>query len=196
MLPTIESAAVVVNRQVIGIEFEDEKERELFWKEYELSGGEQEAITMGSLKHSGVGARLIIRMGAYVETNRLGAVYGPDATFLVGGKDRLPDVSFLSASRFPAEGETLNKCPVAPDLAVEVISPNDIWEKVNSKVLEYFNAGVQQVWLISLEHNQVFVYESPSLIRILYEKDDLTNEDLLPGFSCRIRELFQQPART
>jgi Uma2 family endonuclease len=192
MSQTAEVAIAATTHQAFTEAFDGEKERELFWKEYELSDG-REAIDMGSLRHSGVGTRLIIRMGSHVEANRLGAVYGPDATFLIGGKERLPDISFLSGSRFPEEGETLDKCQVAPDLAVEVISPNEIWEKVNSKVLAYFAAGVRQVWLISLEHGQVYVYESPSLIRILTEKDELANDELLPGFRCRISELFQQP---
>jgi len=195
MTPTIEMAATPATNQALQKEFHDEKERELFEKEYEMVNGDPEAIRMGSSRHSGVGTRLIIRMGAHVETNKLGAVYGPDATFQIGNKDRMPDVSFLSARRIPEEGETDQKWDVAPDLAVEVISPNETWEKVNDKILEYFDAGVRQVWLISLKHRRAYVYDSPNLVRILIEEDELTSEELLPGFRCRISDLFRQPAR-
>jgi Uma2 family endonuclease len=163
-------------------------------KIYELVDGQLEAKEMGSSRHSGVGTRLIIRMGGYVETQRLGAVYGPDATFQIGTRERLPDVSFLSAERMPEEGETDEKWLLAPDLAVEIISPNDVWEKVNRKVHEYFAAGVRQVWLVSLDLREVHVYDSPKASQVFSEDDELANDGLLPGFRCRVRDLFQQPA--
>jgi Uma2 family endonuclease len=195
MTPTIEIASTTATNQTFQKEFYDEKERELFEKEYEMVNGDPEAIRMGSSKHSGVGTRLIIRVGTHVEINKLGAVYGPDATFQIGNRERMPDVSFLSATRIPEEGETEEKWNIAPDLAVEVISPNETWEKVNDKILEYFDAGVRQVWLISLKHLRVYVYDSPNLVRILTEEDELTSEELLPGFRCRISDLFRQPTR-
>ncbi|MGH9755906.1 MAG: Uma2 family endonuclease [Blastocatellia bacterium] len=195
MTPLIEMAAMPATNQALQKEFYDEKERELFEKEYEMVNGDPEAIRMGSSKHSGVGTRLIIRGGAHVEANKLGAVYGPDATFQIGNRERMPDISFLSAARIPEEGETEEKWNIVPDLAVEVVSPNETWEKVNDKILEYFDAGVRQVWLISLKHRRVYIYDSLNLVRILTEENELTSEELLPGFRCRIGDLFKQPAR-
>ena len=131
----------------------------------------------------------------HVEANQLGGVYGADATFQIGKNERLPDVSFIAAARIPEEGETDEKGPVAPDLAVEVISPNELWSKVKKKLREYFAAGVQQVWLISLEEAQIEIYDSPTQITVLTENDELSSEKLLPGFRCRVGELFQQPTR-
>ena len=148
---------------------------------------------MGSSRHSGVGTRLIIEMGMHVKLNKLGGVYGPDATFQIGQNERLPDVSFISAARIPPEGETEEKWHLAPDLAVEVISPSESWAKVNRKLREYFTAGVQQVWLVSLELREVHVYDSPKALTVLGEEDALVSEALLPGFRLRISELFQQP---
>lgn len=84
---------------------------------------------------------------------------------------------------------------MAPDLAVEIISPNDLYEKVTSKVWEYLAAGVRQVWLISLEHRTVIVYHSPTQTTILTEADELANNEVLPGFRLRVGELFPSPAR-
>lgn len=171
----------------------DDQEDELAEKLYELVDGEMEAKEMGSSRHGGIGTRLIIEIGMHVKFNRLGAVYGPDTTFQIGSNERMPDVSFLSAARIPEEGETDKKWPLAPDLAAEVISPSKTWEKVNRKVRDYFAAGVREVWLISPELRSLHCYNSPKTITILFEDEDLTSEALLPGFRCRISELFQQP---
>lgn len=162
-------------------------------KIYELVDGQWEAKEMGSSRHSGVGTRLIIEMGMHVKLNKLGGVYGPDATFQIGQNERLPDVSFLSAARIPPEGETEEKWHLAPDLAVEIISPSESWAKVNRKLREYFAAGVQQTWLLSPDLHEVHVYDSPKTMTVLGEEDELVSGALLPGFRLRISELFQRP---
>ncbi len=58
------------------------------------------------------------------------------------------------------------------------------------KIHDYFAAGVQQVWLVALKHREVHVYDSPTKPRVLAENDDLTSATLLPGFQCRVSELF------
>lgn len=161
-------------------------------KIYELVEGQWEAKEMGTMRHSGVGTRLIIEMGMHVKLNKLGGVYGPDATFQIGSNERLPDVSFLSAARMPEGGELDEKCPVAPDLTVEVISPSEAWGKVNRKLRECFTAGVRQTWLVSPELREVHVYDSSKTMTVLGEEDELMSEALLPGFRLRISELFQQ----
>lgn len=164
-------------------------------KEYETLNGQSEEKNMAGARHSGVGTRLIIKLGRYLEENEIGAVYGPDATFKLGRKDRLPDVSFISSARIPAGGEPVGSWEIAPDLAVEVISPNDVYDQVVGKVAEYFAAGVQQVWIITPEYKTVTIYHSPSQSIILFENEELTSEGLLPGFRCPISDLFKQPKR-
>jgi Uma2 family endonuclease len=99
-------------------------------KEYEIlakDAGETPSLSeeknMTGARHSGVGTRLIIKLGRYLEENNVGAVYGPDATYKLPTKDRLPDVSFIAAARIPEAGEPIGSWELAPDLAVEVISP-------------------------------------------------------------------------
>lgn len=164
-------------------------------KEYEIVAGQVEEKEMGGARHGGIGARLIIRLGSYAEAQRLGGVYGPDTSFQIGANERLPDVAFVAAARIPVEGEPEGIWPLAPDLAVEIISPSDLYEKVHGKVREYFAAGVRQVWLISPEHETVTIFSSPTQVRVLSAEDELSSDDLLPGFRCRIRELFQSPRR-
>lgn len=165
-------------------------------KEYEIVEGQPEEKEMEGGRHGGVGARLVARLVMHTEKTLLGGVYGPDTTFTIGRNERLPDVAFMSASRIPAEGEPEGIWPIAPDLAVEIISANDLFEKVIAKVHEYFDAGVRQVWLISPEHRTIIIYHSQTQITILSEEDELVSGDILPGFRCRVGELFQQPARS
>lgn len=162
-------------------------------KEYEVTAGQPHEKEMGGARHGGIGARLMIRLGAYVEAQRLGGIYGPDTSFQIGPNERLPDVSFVAAERIPAEGEPEGRWPFAPDLSVEILSPTDLYEKVTTKIREYFQAGVRQVWLISPEHKTVSIYTAPTQARILSEQDELVSDEILPGFQCRVAELFQLP---
>jgi Uma2 family endonuclease len=130
-----------------------------------------------------------------VEAHRLGGVYGPDTSFQIGANERLPDVAFVAADRIPPAGEPEGIWPFAPDLAIEILSPTDLYEKVSGKIREYFAAGVRQVWLISPEHKTVTIYQSPTQVHMLTEEDELLSDDIVAGFRCRLRELFQPPTR-
>jgi len=163
-------------------------------KEYEIVDGRPQEKEMGGARHGGIGTRLVGRLVPYVEAGGLGAVYGPDTTFRIGRNERLPDVSFVAAVRIPPEGEPEGPWPIAPDLAVEIISPNDLYEAVLGKVYEYLNAGVRQVWVISPEKKAVTIYKTPTEVVVLEAKDDLTGGDVVPGFRCPVAELFRIPS--
>lgn len=162
-------------------------------KEYEIVNGQPEEKEMASALHSGVGTRLIIRLGSYVEAHKLGALYGPDATFQIGINERLPDVSFISAARLPQDGEPSTKWMLVPDLAVEIVSPTDLYSKVTSKIREYLITGVKEVWLIEPELKMITRYRSLTDFTVLAEEDVLTCESLLPGFQLKLSELFHLP---
>ena len=117
-------------------------------KEYEIVNGIPEEKEMAGARHGGVGLRLAAEIWMYVKMNNLGGVYGADTTFRIGMNSRIPDIAFVAAERIPAEGEPESGWAFAPDLAVEIVSPTDLYEKVNAKVREYFDAGVKQVWII------------------------------------------------
>ncbi|MBS1791298.1 MAG: Uma2 family endonuclease [Acidobacteria bacterium] len=158
--------------------------------EYEIVNGKPVVKEMASMKHGGTIMRLGARLQMHVEDNDLGGIYSPDTTFMIGDNQRLPDLAFVSNERMPEEGEVDGAVPIAPDLAVEVISPNDMLEKVTAKIEDYFAAGVRQVWLVSLRSRTVSIYDSPTKVTILTENEDLTSEAILPGFCCRISEIF------
>jgi Uma2 family endonuclease len=148
---------------------------------------------MAGGKHGRTVMRLGARLQMHVEARHLGDIYSPDTTFQIGSNERLPDLAFVSAARVPEDGVPIGKWEIAPDLAVEIISPSDSWDKVNRKVAAYFAAGVREVWLVSLDQRTISIYTSPTQARILTEDDELTSEELLPGFRCRVSEIFGQP---
>jgi Uma2 family endonuclease len=158
-------------------------------RDYEIINGKSE-VKMAGARHGRVGARLIGKLVTFVEEQELGGIYTPDTTFIIGNNERLPDISFVSAARMPEEGDPEGIWRIAPDLAVEVVSPNDLWEKVEEKVADYFAAGVREVWVVSLKLRRVYVYHSFTKVSILTEDDQLTSPALLPGFSCRVGDLF------
>src|SRR5262249_47342338 len=119
-------------------------------KLYEIVDGQPEEKEMPGARHSGICARLALELGLYIKANQLGGHY-VEGSFQIGANERIPDLAFVSAARIPPEGEPDTKWPMPPDLAVEVISPNDLYEKGYAKAMEDLAAGVKQVWLRSPE---------------------------------------------
>ena len=165
-------------------------------KEYETYDGIPEEKEMAGARHGRVGVRLSATLFNFVDAHNLGVVYGPNTTFKVGADDRLPDISFVTLDRIPEEGDPEGLWDIAPDLAVEIVSPNDIYQKLMNKVFDYLDAGVKEVWLVSPESKTVAIYYSFTDVKILTESDVLTCEKLLPGFSCSVADLFKLPQRS
>ncbi len=160
-------------------------------KEYEIVNGIPEERPMAGARHGNIIARLITRISNYVEPRNLGEVYSPDTTFIIGRHQRLPDIGFVAAARIPEEGQPQGMWDIAPDLAVEVISPNDVYAKVAQKVDDYLEAGVQQVWLVLPEQKSITIYRSPFDITVFQDDMELVSEDLFPGFRCHLSEIFK-----
>jgi len=164
-------------------------------KLYEIINGQPEAKEMPGARHGGVCGRLAMALGTYLKARRLSELY-LETNFQIGANERIPDLAFVSATRLPPEGEPETKWPMPPDLAVEVISPHDLYEKVHAKVLEYLAAGVKQVWLVSPEHHTITVYRSATRITAFPGDSELVSDDLFPGFRCPLREIFTSPLYT
>lgn len=159
-------------------------------REYEVVNCIPEAKSLGGALHGSVAARLAARIGRFVEAQDLGDVY-LSTTFQIGHNQRLPDIGFVAADRIPEEGQPQGIWEIAPDLAIEVISPNDVYEKVVQKVDEYLDAGVKQVWLVSPELKSITIYRSAFDVTVFQDDMELVSEDLFPEFRCPLREIFK-----
>ena len=157
---------------------------------YELVDGEIRT-SPGGARHSQVCVKLAARLLAFAQDRRLGFVFGSDIGYrLLGGNVRSPDASFVSAGRFPNERVPDDFANMAPDLAVEVVSPGDRPRHVLDKVGEYLEAGTRLVWVIDPRKAKAIAYRSLSEVRELGMGHALDGEDVLPGFSCQLREIL------
>ena len=138
--------------------------------------------------------RLIILIGTFVERHGLGVVAGADGMMrLAPGLVRIPDVSFVSWERLP--GRRVPRVPIAdlaPDLAVEVISPSNTAREMERKLQEYFVAGVRLVWYVHPEPQEIHVYTAERH-DVLTIDQELSGGDVLPGFALPLRQLFEEP---
>jgi Uma2 family endonuclease len=166
---------------------------------YEIVNGKYVELPM-SIYAIWIASYLSQCLGPYAKEHRLGIVVS-EALFIIDPvKDirRRPDVAFVSAATWPLDRplpET-GDWQVIPDLTVEVVSPNDLFEEVLKKMREYFNYGVKQVWIISPASQQIHIYDSPTQPRILGIDQDLEGGTLLPGFRMPVSSLFQQQTKS
>lgn len=163
-------------------------------KSYEIVNGQPEEKEMPGARHGVVGANLTGELKIYLKTHPLGVV-SVESNFKIGKNERIPDIAFVATEHIPPEGIPESIWEMPPDLAVEIISPSDLHEKVIGKVMEYLEAGVRQVWLVSPEHRTVTIFRSLSEIQVFAGDGELVSEDLLPGFRCPLKEIFLLPAR-
>jgi Uma2 family endonuclease len=152
------------------------------------SGAESSAIA------AAIGASLLV----FVKACRLGHVFAPDSGYRCFAADpdkvRKPDVSFVVNGRLPNDQPPKGYSLIAPDLAVEVLSPGDIADDVEEKVQEYLAAGVKLVWVVSPVTQTVRIHRPTSAsagpIAMLRSSDIITGEDVIPGFECKVAEFF------
>ncbi len=157
----------------------------------ELVRGVIETMPPPGALHGACCSRIDRRLGTFVEAQQLGHVCCNDTGFISERSPdtvRGPDVSFWSRERLPVLPSGYPEIP--PDLAVEVVSPNDHYSRVQGKVRHYLGRGVRLVWVVDPEDRSVTVYRRQQQASILGETDTLSGEDVIPGFSCRVADLL------
>lgn len=160
---------------------------------YELVKGELRTMSPTGGEHGRVTGRITVRLGSYIENNDLGVYFGAETGFKIASDPdtvRAPGFSFISHGRIPEGGITKKFISGAPDLAVEVLSPGDSYNEVLTKVGEWLTAGTRAVWIVSPENRSVIVYRSLMEAPIFSEADELDGGEVVPGFRCRVNEIF------
>lgn len=160
---------------------------------YELVDGELVERGMGT-KSSWVGGELHARLREFCKPRQLGWIFPADQSYqcFAHAPDRVrkPDVSFIAAGRMPGEKLPEGHTRIAPDLAAEVISPNDLVTELDQKLRDYMAGGVKLVWVINPDLRTARVHRAGRPTPELQEADELDGEDVLPGFRCRLGDLF------
>ena len=161
---------------------------------YELIEGVLVEKTVGTYE-SYLAALIVQLLGSFVRERNLGVVLGADGMMrLFPGMVRIPDVSYISWDRWPHE-QVMQEAiaDLAPELAVEVISPSNTDKEMDDKLRDYFDAGVQLVWYVTPSSREVKVYTSPDNLTVLNAQHTLDGGDVLTGFQLELRELFAEP---
>ena len=160
----------------------------------ELVDGELvEREPMGQ-KADAIAARILLAIGIHIDAEDLGLLNGAQGSYQVfpnhPERVRIPDVSFTRRDRLPVLGPAEGHSRVAPDLAVEVISPNDNASELRSKIRDYLSAGIPLIWVVNPETRDIEVIGGDGRIQLLGEGDSLDGRDILPGFSLPVSKLF------
>jgi len=162
---------------------------------FELVDGQLVSTELSALAAI-VCSRICALLSATVNAGKLGAVMTSEASYRCFAEERdrvrRPDVSFIHRSRMRPE-YLEGHIPVPPDLAVEVVSPNDLFREVRRKVPEYIRAGVRLVWCVDPEVRTVDIYRADSTSAVVSNGDALDGEDVVPGLHCPVAELLELP---
>jgi Uma2 family endonuclease len=162
---------------------------------YEIIDGKVVELPPMSAYATLVASILSTEIGMFVSSHPIGRV-SVEMLFrlpLNGSRNRRADVAFVSYQRWPKERPmslTDNAWDVVPDLAIEVTSPHDLADALMEKIGEYFQAGVQLVWVIYPPQRLAFVFESLTRVRGLTDADELDGGLVLPGFRLPLAKLF------
>ena len=163
---------------------------------YEVVNGEHVELPPMGVYEVWIASRLGYLLDSFVQPRRLGNVVGEMLFSLdpVKRLERRPDVAFVSYQRWPRHRPVprTNAWEVVPELGVEVVSPSNSAEEIQTKLHDYFRTGVLLVWIIYPIQQLVYVYESPTRLRILTAADELDGGSVLPGFRMKIGDLFEE----
>jgi Uma2 family endonuclease len=166
-------------------------------KSFELVNGEL-VEKNESVLSSFVEGILLRKLGDFCDSRQAGPVFPSSLGIRCFPADpmkvRRPDVFFVRMERFSSDYWRDGFLTIAPDLAGEVISPNDLASEVSEKVEEYLAAGIPLVWVIQPEVKTVTIHRADGSVTKLHKNDNLEGENVIPGFRCQVAELFPELA--
>jgi Uma2 family endonuclease len=162
----------------------------------ELVNGEVVEMAPVGGVHGRVTLKISRKLAEHTETHGGGEVLVGDVGFVLSvptdpERVRAPDVAFVSSHRLPGGQIPEGFFSGAPDLAVEVLSPTDNPLHIQQKVRDYLEAGARLVWIIAPQAKTVTVYRTDGSARLLREQESLEGEDVLPGLTIPLAEVFQ-----
>jgi len=162
---------------------------------FELVRGEVIELSRPTLAHGVVCGNAGGMLWSYSFSRRKGFIAAND-TGIVLERDpdtvRGPDVAYLEGVKSLADLPQ-KWAEFAPRLVVEVLSPNNRADQINRKILDYLRNGVELVWLVDPEVRSVTVYTPHNGPRSFADEDELTGEDVLLGFKCKVADFFFIP---
>ena len=131
----------------------------------------------------------------FVRSNSLGLVFQADCGYQIfaeePGRVRFSSGSFIRRGRLPEDRPPQGHCPLAPDLVIEAVSPHDAASELEAKIAQWLSAGVQLVWVLYPETHRLQVHRADGTVTKLQVDDQLSGEEVIPGFQCQVAAVFQ-----
>lgn len=163
------------------------------WR-YELVEGRLMRMSPTGGRHGRIVMALLLAVGGFVEERRLGSVFPGETGFWIspaGAPDTVlaPDLAFVEAGREPNPAVT-GYPRLAPDLVVEVASPSQGRAEMGAKAKVWLSAGVRLVWIVFPEERTVEVWRGGTVKQTVMAGEELSGEEMLPGFVFPLRRLF------
>ena len=162
---------------------------------YEIVDGELVVMGNSGALHGYISIVLSSALFAIVSSQKLGVLFDSSTAFkMKNGNKRSPDISFFAKERL----QGIEELPTsfldgAPDLAIEILSPGNTVEEINTKIWEYFENGTRLVWVVNPIQHYVLVYRSATEPdRLLKRGDFLDGEEIISGFTFPVADLFQR----
>jgi Uma2 family endonuclease len=155
---------------------------------HELIDGELIDVSGNTPRNNSIRDWLVQTLAPFVREHQLGFVIS-EQEYDFDGNAHGPDVTFIRTEKLPLLNPDKRVQRFVPDLAIEVVSPNDLFNDIMRKKGRYRRCGTAEVWILSPESREVYVYTERG-DRILREDGELTT-DLLPGFRIFVRQLFE-----
>ena len=159
----------------------------------ELVNGRVVPMAPAKFEHGDLEFELGLRLRVYAQEAKRGRVVGGEVGIYIRRNPdtvRGADILYISHERLARRGPSAF-LDVAPEVVVEILSPDNRPSEVAQKVQEYLSIGVDRVWVVDRRHRQVRVYRSPEQVDTLGIGDTLRDEEILPGFFIPISELFR-----
>ena len=163
---------------------------------FELIEGELVDVSPSEHYSSELSLNFVLILGEFLRTNRLGRISGENGGYLLSrDPDTVvaPDIGFVRLEKAPQRLPRVQFVPFAPVLAVEFRSKSNTYPEMDRKSRLYLDAGTSMVWVVDPELEAVTVYRSGASPITLRGNELITGDDLLPGFSLSVTELFRDP---
>lgn len=158
----------------------------------ELMEGEVRTVSPANVRHGDIAGQIGMILRQYVSPRKLGRVIIEGGYVLARDPDTMlgPDVSFLRQARIPAGGLPEKFFDGCPDLAVEIISPTNPRSELKRKMKMYIDHGAELGWLVDPNSMTVDVYRPHRAVRRMKKSEQITGDEVIPGFSVVVSEFF------
>jgi Uma2 family endonuclease len=160
----------------------------------ELVRGEVRTMAPAGNVHGRIAIDVSTPLDQYVRAHDLGVVFAAETGFKIAGNPdtvRAPDAAFVRRERVEAVGEVEGYWPEAPDLALEVVSPNDLFAEVEEKVADWLAAGTRVILVVNPRARTAVVRLSEKVARILSEEEILDGGQVVPGWTLSVADVFR-----